>query len=145
MSVRTLHDRSMCVQPGQVVRTAWVPTHRVRLHSHGRVSPEAVEKKFRTMLANGDTAAWPPPVGHWERDEDDAMYFLVCDGRHEVMAAQMLGRERVLVAWLSDQCPIGDDWRRYGDVEVPARDTPVINPNPRKEEPPSIPTDVPTS
>lgn len=91
----TTEDRSLHVPPGHVVATAWVDPQRCRLGSRARMSPEAVEKKFRQLLQQGDGAIWPPPRGRW----DDGM-FVVEDGRHELLAALMLGRTEILVAWL---------------------------------------------
>jgi hypothetical protein len=98
VSVAVYEDRTMSVQQDQVVRTAWIPIDLCRLGNRARMSPEAVEKKFRRLLCLGENAAWPPIVGHW----DDRGRFVVCDGRHEFLASLMIGRERVFVAWLSE-------------------------------------------
>ena len=95
MTVMVAEDRSMCVQPDQIVRTAWIDVDLCVLGSRLPMSPEAVEKKFRRLLNIGDAAPWPPIVGHWEGER-----FLVDDGRHDYLAALMLGRERVFVCWL---------------------------------------------
>ena len=65
MTVGVAEDRSMRVQPNQVVRTP--------------MRPEAVEKKYRRLLNLGECAPWPPIVGHWEQGR-----FVVCDGRGRV-------------------------------------------------------------
>lgn len=85
----------MCVQPHQVVRTAWVDIDLCRLSFRLPMSPEAVEKKYRRLLNLGDGAPWPPVVGHWENGR-----FVVCDGRHDYLAALMIGREKQFVCWL---------------------------------------------
>jgi hypothetical protein len=95
MSVTVAEDRSMCVQPHQVVRTAWIDIDLCKLGFRLRMSPEAVEKKFRRLLNLGDGAPWPPIVGHWEGDR-----FLVDDGRHDYLAALMIGRDSLFVCWL---------------------------------------------
>jgi hypothetical protein len=100
MSVLVAEDRSMCVQPHQVVQTAWVDIDLCKLGCRMPMSPEAVEKKFRRLLNLGDCAPWPPIVGHWEGER-----FLVDDGRHDYLAALMLGREKVFVCWLHDVRP----------------------------------------
>lgn len=105
MTVMVAEDRSMCVQPDQIVRTAWVDIDLCKLGSRMPMSPEAVEKKFRRLLNLGDAAPWPPVVGHWEGER-----FLVDDGRHDYLAALMLGRERLFVCWL-DQAA---GWRADG-------------------------------
>lgn len=97
MTVRVAEDRSMCVQPSQVVQTAWVDIDLCKLGCRSPISPEAVEKKFRRLLNIGDCAAWPPIVGHWEGER-----FLIDDGRHDFLASLMLGREKVFVCWLQD-------------------------------------------
>ncbi len=95
MSVMVAEDRSMCVQPHQVVRTAWIDIDVCRLGFRSVMSPEAVEKKFRRLLNIGEAAPWPPIVGHWESG-----HFLVDDGRHDYLAALMLGRQKLFVCWL---------------------------------------------
>ena len=97
MSILVAEDRSLCVRPGQVVKTAWVDIDACRLGCRALMSPEAVEKKFRRRLNLGDCAPWPPIVGHWEGGR-----FVVCDGRHDYLAAMMLGHERLFVCWLDD-------------------------------------------
>jgi hypothetical protein len=102
MTVMVAEDRSMCVQPDQIVRTAWIDVDLCKLGCRVPMSPEAVEKKFRRLLNLGDAAPWPPVVGHWEGER-----FLVDDGRHDYLAALMLGRERLFVCWLdriADPC-----------------------------------------
>lgn len=97
MTVMVAEDRSMCVQPHQVVRTAWIDIDLCKLGCRLPMSPEAVEKKFRRLLNLGDCAPWPPVVGHWDGER-----FLVDDGRHDYLAALMLGREKLFVCWLHD-------------------------------------------
>ena len=97
MSVRIFEDRTMLVQPGQRVGTGWIDIDSCRLGCRAPMSPEAVEKKHRRLLQQGDGQPWPPIVGHWRGDR-----FVVCDGRHEYLAALMLGRDRLFVAWLVD-------------------------------------------
>jgi hypothetical protein len=87
MTVMVAEDRSMCVQPHQVVRTGWVDIDLRGLSFRHPMSPEAVEKKYRRLLNLGECAPWPPVVGHWEGGR-----FVVCDGRHDYLAALMIGR-----------------------------------------------------
>jgi hypothetical protein len=98
MTVMVPEDRSMCVQPHQVVRTAWVDIDLCRLSFRLPMSPEAVEKKYRRLLNLGQSAPWPPVVGHWEEGR-----FVVCDGRHDYLAALMIGREKLFVCWLETE------------------------------------------
>ena len=95
MTVMVPEDRSMCVQPNQVVRTAWVDIDLCRLSFRAPMSPESVERKYRRLLNLGDCAPWPPIVGHWEDGR-----FVVCDGRHDYVAALMIGRDKLFVCWL---------------------------------------------
>jgi hypothetical protein len=55
-----VEDRSMWVQPNQVVRTAWVDIDLYRLSFRAPMSPEAVEEKYRRLLNLGDCARGPP-------------------------------------------------------------------------------------
>ena len=100
MSVAVYEDRSLCVGPGQSVRTAWVDIDQCRLGFRAPMSPEAVEKKYRRLLCLGDYAAWPPVIGHWQFDR-----FVVDDGRHDYLASIMIGRARLFVCWLEDDPP----------------------------------------
>src|ERR1700744_1104047 len=95
MTVVVAEDRSMCIQPYQVVRTGWVDIDLCKLGFRRPMSPEAVEKKYRRLLNIGDCAPWPPVVGHWEDGR-----FLVDDGRHDYLAALMMGRDKLFVCWL---------------------------------------------
>jgi hypothetical protein len=112
MSVTVAEDRSMCVRPEQTVQTAWVDIDLCSLGFRLPMSPEAVENKYRRLLNLGDCAPWPPIVGHWESDR-----FLVDDGRHDYLAALMLGRDKLFVCWLE---------------AVPA----AVEPNPTASRPP---------
>lgn len=88
-------DRSLRITPSEVVHTAWIGIDLCVLGNRSRMSPEAVEKKYRRLLCLGDDAPWPPINGAWENDR-----FVVHDGRHEFIASLMLGRSRVFVAWV---------------------------------------------
>jgi hypothetical protein len=96
MPVIIHEDRTMCVQPHQTVKCEWVYVNLCVLGCRDRMSPEAVEKKWRRLLQQGDAACWPPIIGRWSTDGR----FVVCDGRHEFIASLMHGREKVLVAWI---------------------------------------------
>ena len=99
MSVKEFIDRSICVQPGQIVKTAWISIDDCVLGNRSMIVPEAVEKKWRMLLQQGKAAPWPPIVGHWK----DNGRFSVDDGRHEFIANLMHGREKVFVAWLAKE------------------------------------------
>jgi hypothetical protein len=114
MTVMVAEDRSMCVQPDQIVRTAWVDIDLCKLGCRVPMSPEAVEKKFRRLLNLGDAAPWPPIVGHWEEER-----FLVDDGRHDYLATLMLGRERLFVCWLDQRAD-----RSYQETTPDRSETP---------------------
>ena len=97
MSVWLAEDRSMSIRPGQVVRTAWIGIDVAKLGNRTPMAPASVERSFQKLVCLGENAAWPPIVGHWETGR-----FVVCDGRHEYVAALMSGRERLFVAWLEE-------------------------------------------
>ena len=99
--LEVIEDRSMRVQPHEIVCVEWVDIDRCVLGSRVRMNPEAVERKFRKLLQQGEAASWPPIVGHWSGGSDaDRARFVVDDGRHELLAALMIGRAQVLVAWI---------------------------------------------
>jgi hypothetical protein len=108
MTVMVAEDRSMCIQPYQVVRTGWVDIDLCKLGFRRPMSPEAVEKKFRRLLNIGDCAPWPPVVGHWEDGR-----FLVDDGRHDYLAALMIGRDKLFVCWLETAPEAISDLREH--------------------------------
>ena len=96
MSVWVAEDRSMSVRQDQVVKTAWVDIDACRLGSRVPMASATLDEKARKLICIGDgIASWPPIVGHWADDR-----FVVCDGRHEYLASQMLGRAKLFVAWL---------------------------------------------
>lgn len=91
-------DRSMTVTPGQVVRTGYVDVFKCRLACRERMAVGDVGNAYQKLLQLGDRSAWPCPNGHWDGDE-----FVIHDGRHEYVAALMLGRTHLFVAWLQDE------------------------------------------
>ena len=94
--IRTAEDRSMAVPADRIVKTARVEMHRIRLACREPMSTSDVEQARQRLLCLGDQDAWPCPVGEWQDG-----WFALVDGRHAYLAALMLGRERLLVAWLT--------------------------------------------
>lgn len=96
-AVALLVDRSMLVEPGQIVKTAWIDIDLVVLGCRDRMAVGDVGDKWREILQRGGgRAAWSPPRGHWREDGR----FVVCDGRHETVAALMMGQDKIFVAWV---------------------------------------------
>lgn len=87
-------DRSLAVPPGATVRTGYVAIDAVKLACRDRMAVGDVDRAYQRRLQLGDHQPWPCPRGHWEGDR-----FVVVDGRHDVIAATMLGLDHVLVAW----------------------------------------------
>lgn len=96
-----VEDRSIYVQPSQHIKTSWIDIDLCYLGSRVRMSPEAVEKKYREILQQGECSKWPCVVGHWV-DDREGRRFCVDDGRHTMLATLMLGKERIFVAWLEN-------------------------------------------
>lgn len=94
-AVATPEDRTVKVPSGRIVRTDYVPMHKIELRNRSRMSVGDVESAFRRLLALGDAQPWPPPVGFW-----DGVRFVVQDGRHQYIAALMLGHSHLFVAWI---------------------------------------------
>jgi hypothetical protein len=115
-----IEDRSMVVQPDEIVKTAWVPVDQCVIGCRDRMDFAAIERAGRKLLQIGRAQTWPPINGEWERvpggvprcggscgDADceraakaaPVERFVVHDGRHEFLAALALGREKVFVAW----------------------------------------------
>ncbi|VWX51772.1 hypothetical protein [Novosphingobium sp. 9U] len=93
--VFTAEDRSIAVPPGHVIRTDYVHVDAVKLACRARMAVGDVDRAYQKRLQLGDRQPWPCPRGHWEGDR-----FVIVDGRHEFVAALMLGIEWVLVAWV---------------------------------------------
>ena len=100
---------------GAIVRTGYVPVHQVRLACRDRMAVGDGEAAYRRRLQLGNAQPWPPPVGHWEGEA-----FVIVDGRHEYVAALMLGFEELLVAWVElDPVSRGGSFR--GDAQCAPR------------------------
>ncbi len=87
-------DRSLAVPPGRTIRTGYVAVEQVRLACRERMAVGDVDRAYQRRLQLGEHQPWPCPRGHWEGDR-----FVVVDGRHDFVAALMLGLSHVLVAW----------------------------------------------
>ncbi len=87
-------DRSLSVPPGQRVVTGYVHVDDLMLGCRARMAVGDVDRAYQRRLQLGDHQPWPCPRGEWRGDR-----FVVLDGRHDVVAATMLGQEHVLVAW----------------------------------------------
>lgn len=88
-------DRSLFVQPSQVVKTEWVDIDSCVMACRERMDFAAIERAGRRILQAGECQMWPPPYGHWSGTR-----FVICDGRHEYLASLALGRTKLFVAWL---------------------------------------------
>jgi hypothetical protein len=86
-------DRGMIVPAGRCVVTEYVSIWTCMLASRDRMSPADVEKAMQRRMAAAPGQPWPCPVGKWQ-----AGRFVIYDGRHEYLAAVMLGVEHILVA-----------------------------------------------
>lgn len=84
----------MAVPPGQTIVTGYVHVDALQLGCRARMAVGDVREKYERRLQLGDHQPWPPPRGEWKGDR-----FTVIDGRHDVIAATMLGQEWVLCAW----------------------------------------------
>ena len=88
-------DRTLLVPAGAIVRSGYARTDRIRLECTDRMAVGDVEAAYRRRLQLGASQPWPPPIGRWDGDT-----FVVTDGRHEVVAAIMLGFREILVGWV---------------------------------------------
>lgn len=96
-AVTLMRDRSMLVAPEESVGTAWIDIDLCVLGCRDRMAVGDVGDKWRELLQRGANAGWPPPRGSWRQDGR----FVIEDGRHEYIAALMMGQERLFVAWLA--------------------------------------------
>lgn len=95
MSIMTYEDRSISVPPGALVKTGYVKMEQVRLACRDRMAVGDVDRAYQRRIQLNGHQPWPCPRGRW----DDGM-FVIEDGRHDYVAALMLGCEYILVAWL---------------------------------------------
>ena len=92
-------DRAKLVPPGQVIKTGYVPVFDCVLSCRDRMAIGDVEVAYRRLLQQGDHCMWPCPNGMWDVETGK---FYIHDGRHEWVAAVMLGKSHLLVAWLEE-------------------------------------------
>lgn len=88
-------DRSMNVPAGSIVRTDYIPITAAMMASSDRMAVGDVERAMQRRMAAAPGQPWPCPVGEWSGDR-----FVIHDGRHEFIAALMLGVQHILVAWI---------------------------------------------
>lgn len=93
--LRVAEDRGLLVPAGAVVQTAYVPVGDITMANRERMAVGDVDAAYRRRLACQPGQPWPCPVGQWQGGR-----FQIHDGRHEFIAAQMLGCEFLLVAWM---------------------------------------------
>ncbi|MEW5927806.1 MAG: hypothetical protein AB1941_09990 [Gemmatimonadota bacterium] len=99
--VSLTEDRSIAVPAGHLIRTDYVRVERVRLACRERMAIGDVDRAYQRTLQLGASERWPCPIGEWETDaEDGARQFVIRDGRHQYVAALMMGKSHILVAWL---------------------------------------------
>lgn len=92
-----IEDRSLKIPPGKLVKTGYVQIFQTRLACRERMAVGDVDKAYQKKLQLGDQGSWPPPNGYWDGDT-----FVIQDGRHEWVAAVMLGNTHLFVAWIVD-------------------------------------------
>ncbi len=90
-------DRSMIVPAGKKVVTGYVSIDLLALENKSRMAIGDVERAMQRRMSCAPNQPWPCPVGEWRGDT-----FWIFDGRHECVAAIMLGCSHILVAWLED-------------------------------------------
>lgn len=88
----------MTVPAGEVVHTGYVRIDNVRMACRDRMAVGDVERAMQRRMAAAPGQPWPCPVGEWDGER-----FTVVDGRHEYVAALMLGAEWLLVAWTGER------------------------------------------
>jgi hypothetical protein len=90
-------DRTLRVEPGQRVCTEYVDVFKCRLACRERMAVGGVGLAYQKSLQLAPAQQWLPPVGAWDGDN-----FIIHDGRHQWVAAVMLGYTHILVAWVID-------------------------------------------
>lgn len=92
--VACAEDRSIAVPAGHVVVTGYVAVEDVRLACRDRMAIGDVDRAYQRRLQLADRQPWPCPRGHWDGER-----FVIVDGRHEFVAALMIGHSHLLFAW----------------------------------------------
>lgn len=93
--LRIAEDRGIVVPSGGRVLTEYIPIFTVILACRDRMAVGDVERAMQRRMSCSPDQPWPCPVGEWRGDR-----FAIFDGRHEYVAALMLGVEHLLVAWI---------------------------------------------
>ena len=57
-----------------------------------------LDRAYQRRLQLGEHQPWPCPRGHWEGER-----FVLVDGRHDYVAALMLGHGHLFVAWVEER------------------------------------------
>lgn len=96
-TLRVAEDRGMVVPSGKAVRTGYVPVGNVEMACRDRMAIGDVERAMQRRMAAAPGHPWPCPVGEWSGGR-----FRLTDGRHEYVAALMLGCEYILAAWVEE-------------------------------------------
>ena len=89
-------DRGFAVPPGETVASGYVAVHMVTLACRERMAVGDVDRAYQRRLQAAPAQPWPPPTGRWEGER-----FILEDGRHDFVAALMIGVEFILVAWVA--------------------------------------------
>jgi hypothetical protein len=97
-------DRALIVPRGKRIATEYIGIFQVKLACRERMAMGDVNTAFQKRLQLGDRQPWPCPYGYWERTPSGFKggFFVIVDGRHEWVAAVMLGHSHILCAYLQD-------------------------------------------
>ena len=93
--LRIAEDRGFVVPSGAKVVTGYVNVDDIKLVCRDRMAVGDVDAAMKRRMAASPGQPWPCPNGYWEGQS-----FKLLDGRHEYIAALMLGCEHILVAWI---------------------------------------------
>lgn len=94
--VTLVESRSIVVPPGWFVITDYVSVFDCVIGCRDRMAVGDVKEAYERLLQIAPAQPWPCPRGYWN---DDDGKFVIVDGRHQWIAAVMLGHEYILVAW----------------------------------------------
>lgn len=95
MSINLYEGRSISVPPGHIVVTGYVPIQDVELACKERMAIGDVDRAYQRRIQIAPNQPFPPPRGRWRSTDK----FIIEDGRHDYVAALMLGVTHILVAW----------------------------------------------
>jgi hypothetical protein len=85
----------MHIPKGHILKSAYIPIEDIVFTCDVPMGVEGVRDKINQWLSHKEGQSYPLPVGEWK---DGKLH--LWDGRHRYIAALMLARKSMLIAWV---------------------------------------------